>query len=227
MMPHLCKHASLPADAGQRSHSSVVRPSLPGQPASQPSFFLRRRPAPALRALPLRLSPVLTLPPTCQSAEEEREKAVCVPTRAAKRDAPRHATAALPLSSRSRTRGGGGGWDGTGLDWTGLRGRLGSGVAAWGGSARIHPFLPQADATRAAPEADANHPVPVLGSLALAQSGRRRGRAAEPARAAARGVRLGSLRGPLQTDGGWGEDLQPRPPETAGPTTPPSCVGLC
>jgi hypothetical protein len=92
MMPHLRKHALLPTNAGQRSPPSSVLASQASQPAS---FFLRRRPAPALRALPFRLSPVLTLPPTCQSAEEVRESRV----RATKRDAPRHATAALPLAS--------------------------------------------------------------------------------------------------------------------------------
>jgi hypothetical protein len=115
MMPHLRKHALLPADAGQRSHSSVVRPSLPGLFLSPSSSSCT---CAAFASQP-RLDPS---PHMSVSRGREREKAVCVPTRAAKRDAPRHATAALPLASRSRTRGGGG-WDGTGLG-----GRSGSGV---------------------------------------------------------------------------------------------------
>jgi hypothetical protein len=149
--------------------SGVTPPS--SVPASQASFFLRRRrPAPAL---PLRLSPVLTLPPTCQSAEEERERKPCACLRVLP-SATRHATPPLRYPSR-RGRGLEVVVDGTGLDWEDAQ------AQAWGGSARIHPFLPQADATRAAPEADANHPVHSsrVAALPWRGVGRRRGRASQ------------------------------------------------
>lgn len=116
--------------------SGVTPPS--SVPASQASFFLRRRrPAPAL---PLRLSPVLTLPPTCQSAEEERERKPCACLRvlpsATRRATPRH-RCATPRVAVEDSRWWWMGRDWTGLDWTGRTLRLRRGVDLPGS---IHSF---------------------------------------------------------------------------------------
>lgn len=213
MMPHLRKHALLPADAGQRSHSSVVRPSLPGLFLSPSSSSCT---CAAFASQP-RLDPS---PHMSVSRGREREKAVCVPTPyaccQARRATPRH-RCATPRVAVEDSR-----WWWMGRDWTGRTLRLRRGVDLPGS---IHSFR------RPTRRARLRRPTPTTQYTPVewqpchgAEWGEDE---AEPARAAARGVRFGSLRGPLQTDGGWGEDLQPRPPETAGPTTPPSCVGLC